>query len=161
MKGRTVKWLTRLGSPLLLLLILAAIVLVRGTWADSEPLTPAAPEEGITSQLYESPDGRKVVRAAVVLNHTLESVWSRLTAFDRYPAMFPTVKAFRVDTGPPERAILDVQTFWGVKHLEGHMTRDDHPDRHILTFEDLEGDAQVRVARFTLTRRPGGQTLVV
>lgn len=161
MNSRRVKWLTRLGSPLLFLLILTAVVWVRGTWADEYANDPAAPEEGITCQLFQSHDGRKVVRAAVVLNHRPEVVWSRLTAFDRYPIMFPTVKSFRVDAGPPERAVLDVQSFWGVKHLEGRMTRDDHPDRHVLTFEELDGDAQVHLARFTLTPRPGGQSLLV
>src|SRR5262245_22973753 len=161
MKGRTVKWLTRLGSPLLLLLILAVVVLVRGTWADSTPRDPAVPEDGITCQLFQLPDGRKVVRASVVLNHKPDLVWSRLTAFDRFPAMFPTVKTFRVDDGPTTRAILAVQTFWALKHLEGRMSREESPARRVLTFEDLDGDAQVYLARFTLTSRENGQSLLV
>src|SRR5262249_13758754 len=88
-------------------------------------------------------------------------VWSRLTAFDRFPAMFPTIKSFRVDEGPPTRAILDVQTFWGLKHLEGRMLRDETPARRALTFEDLEGDAQVHLARFTLTGAGNEQSLLV
>ena len=59
MKGRTVKWLTRLGSPLLLLLILAVVVLIRGTWADTVLHDPTAPEDGITCQLFLTPDGHK------------------------------------------------------------------------------------------------------
>ena len=104
MKTRSVKWLTRLGSPVLLLLVLAGVIVFRGTWTTNEPKNPTAPEDGVTCQLFRGPDGRAVVRAAIVLDHAPEVVWSRLTAFERFPDMFATVKSFQVDAGSPARA---------------------------------------------------------
>ena len=161
MKTRSTKWLTRLGSPLLLLLVLVLVVVVRGTWASADPKNPISPEDGVTCQLFEGADGRKVVRAAVVLNQPLENVWPRLANVEQYPEMFTTIHNFQIDPAQPNRVKIDVQTFWGMKHLEGKMKREDSGGKHVLTFEDLQGGADVHLLRLTLTGHGEKQSLLV
>jgi carbon monoxide dehydrogenase subunit G len=161
MTSRGGKWLARLGSPLVVLLIPVVVVAIRGSWASNTPQDPAGPEDGIVRQLLRTAEGRTVTRAALVVNHPPEAVWARLTDFDHYSETFPTIRSMKFEAGPPAKASADVQTFWGVKHLSGKVTRDDTPARRVLAFEDMAGDANVHVARFIVAPHGSGQSLLV
>src|SRR5262249_13942520 len=82
----------RVVVPLVLLAVLAVLVLVlvvRGTWADTVPKNPTSAAEGTISQLYQSPDGRKQVRCARVLDFPAPIVWQVVTDYNHFGDIFP------------------------------------------------------------------------
>jgi hypothetical protein len=77
--------------PILLLLLLAGSVVwayVRGTVADTRSLDPDTAGRPV-AQVYEPPDGKTCVRAAVLLPYPREQVWRTVTDYPRYDEFLP------------------------------------------------------------------------
>jgi hypothetical protein len=73
---------------------IAALVVVRGTWAGAEIVDPATPADGAVTALHRTPDGRTEVRCAAVLAQPADRVWGVVTGYDRFPEVFGSVSTF-------------------------------------------------------------------
>ncbi len=75
---------------LLALALLAFVVFyIRGTWASTDARNPATVQEGPVSQLYQNPDGDKVIRCAILLPYPIERVLAVVTDYDHYSDFLP------------------------------------------------------------------------
>jgi hypothetical protein len=64
------------------------ILMVRGTWADSEIVNPSASNQGTITRLYRDPEGNTSVRCAAVLDFPSDRVWEVVTGYERFGKIF-------------------------------------------------------------------------
>jgi|GEM_PF-1826301 uncharacterized membrane protein len=84
----------RIVIPTCLLVILVGLMIwgvIRGNWADPVVKNPATSSDGIVTQLYQEPDGTKLVRCAVVLEYPIDDVWSVVTDYLHFSEIFSHV----------------------------------------------------------------------
>ncbi len=155
------------------LLLLGAYI--RGTWADTTPRDPATVEEGIICHLYQTPDGRKPVRCAVLLDHPIDRVWSVLTDYPAWSETFPTlsaqpVKVTRPPPGVRPDGVEDIAYLSGVASsvlgdwpFAIRVEQRRSPEKRVISWTGQRADADVRrnEGSFTLTPKEGGKTLLV
>lgn len=84
----------RIYIPLILLVLLLAVAVVfyvRGTWADKEERNPSGPASGTLTQLLEQPDGNVVVRCALVVDAPPKDVWATINDYSSHKDFLPYV----------------------------------------------------------------------
>ena len=70
---------------------LFTVFVLRGTLATTETPKPSTSSAGPLAHLWLTPEGRKVVRCAHVIDRPLDRVWSVITGYAKYPEVFPTI----------------------------------------------------------------------
>jgi len=115
----------RIGIPVLLIAMVAGLLLwgtIRGNWTDSEARNPASAADGVVTQLLRTADGRKPIRAAVVVNVSPDRFWKVVTNYDHFAEIFPNVSA--------SHGVLDPDGRWHVTgevhSLVGHWPMELH-----------------------------------
>src|SRR5262249_35638485 len=81
------------GIILTLLVVLLGWAAVRGTWADTVEKNPSSSREGPLAQLYQAPDGHKMVRCALVVDRPLADIWAVVTDYDHFHEIFPYLQS--------------------------------------------------------------------
>jgi hypothetical protein len=151
------------GFTAALLCSLGLAALVRGTWADTEPLMPASVEAGPVCHLYQMPGEGKQVRCAMLLPYSLDRVWQAVTDYDNYGDICSYVHAGDLTYDPN-----------GTLHVEGSaqsiLTRDipfaadiHHEqmlDRYRTTWDQSSGDVLVNRGHWILTPTGPSETLL-
>lgn len=157
------RWL--IPSILLGLIAIAVIVIiVRGSWADSEPRDPKSASEGIICRLYQPPKDDWQVRCSMVLDYPPEKVWGVITDYDNFADIFPTLKSCKVDSRGKGRAqltgvarsMLGDWPFDIVVHEEVEAGKKYH-----VHWEGDSGDVQRIKGSWTVTPSGEGKTLLV
>jgi ribosome-associated toxin RatA of RatAB toxin-antitoxin module len=149
---------------LVLVLVVLAVVWVRGTWADTTARDPKSPAEGPICQLYQRPDGHKEVRCAMVLPYPADKVWKVVTDYGDYAEILPYLADIRVEhldeslqmTGKAKSAL------WGWWDFALDIREQKSHEPWSATW-DNSGSGVVRVNRGGWTLRPleKDQTLLV
>ncbi len=150
----------RVLIPAALLLTAGALLLtlvLRGTLATTDLPRPV---DGPLAHLWLQPDGRKVVRAAIVVERPAARVWSLLTDYPRFPEVFPSVAkaAATVEADGRHRLKASVSASilgtWDVDVLIRHE------DGRIASWDQPSGDILRNRGSWTLTRLDENRTLV-
>jgi ribosome-associated toxin RatA of RatAB toxin-antitoxin module len=153
---------------LLLLGVVAFVILyIRGTWATTQPRDPASVQEGPISQLYQKPDGNKVVRCAVLLPYSLQRVWTVVTDYPYYSEFLPylsDVQATQTDDGcvMKGQAASAISGTWPFE-IVVHEDKETVPERWRISWDEkpTEGDVQLNSGSWELTPVGENQTLLV
>lgn len=140
--------------------LLSIFFVLRGTLATTEVPRPSTAAEGPLAALWLGPDGRKVVRAAMVVDRPPDRLWSVITGYERYPAVFPTVLAATSSVMPDGRRRLQATVSASllgtypvdilIRHEEGRSTSWDMPT----------GEVVHNRGSWTLTKLDDARTLV-
>src|SRR5262249_54447913 len=152
--------------PAVVLGVLAVLVLwayVRGTWADREPRNPSSSAEGILTQLYLAPDGRKQVRCAVILDYPPKKVWEVITDYEHFPEIFPTVGRAEVAREPDGRYhwVGTVTSPVGDYPIDIHIRHEEAPDKFVASWDGPTDKVTVNRGSWTVTPAGPGRTLLV
>ena len=116
---------------LLLLLISAVGIYLRGTWADSVEKTPSRPEEGTVTQLLKKPDGNVVVRCAVVVDARPQEVWAVIIDYEGHPKFLPYVSKVKASKQADGQFLIDGIThssLWGDWPFQSLVTHTEKPE---------------------------------
>src|SRR5262249_38155877 len=101
--------------PALLLVLFSigrAWVGVPGTWAETEARNPASAAEGPVAQLVQEPDGRKVVRSAMIVPYPIDRVWAVVTDYDHFDQVFPYLRGTKGVRDPDGRWHFTAYAGW-------------------------------------------------
>jgi ribosome-associated toxin RatA of RatAB toxin-antitoxin module len=155
-------------AVLLALALLAFLVFyVRGTWAATEPRNPGSVGEGPVSQLYQTPDGHKVVRCAILLPYSVERVWAVVTDYAHYSDFLQYLSDIQTTkdgdawkmTGQADSALSGTWAFNITVHDDKpplpkpwHVWWDENPG---------QGDLELNRGSWELTPAADNQTLLV
>jgi hypothetical protein len=156
----------RVLLPLTLLVLLAVLVLVvRGTWADTVPKDPTSSAEGAMSQLYQSPDGRKQVRCARVLDFPATAVWKVVTDYNHFGDIFPYERSVTGELQPDGQwRVRGIAHAWpyGEWPFDVYVTQRETPDGYRASWDNPGGDLTVNRGSWEVTPLQGpAQTLLV
>jgi len=145
------------------MLVLFCVVWVRGSFATSEERTPTSSAEGVWSQLWLSPDGRKVVRCSAVVDHPVGEVWKTVTDYENFEKVFPTLKSVKTATEPDGRRRLscDVTSILGTWPVNVRIRHQELPGKNVASWDEPSGDVVVNRGSWALYPAGPGQTRVV
>lgn len=125
-KPRRVK--KRWMIPLILLVLIVALLLfayVRGTWADSKTKDPKTSADGVITQLYQEPNGRKNIRAALVIDAPPAAVWAVVSDYANHDKIFRYVSKSEAARDPDGRYHLTGvahSSLWGDWPYDTHVS---------------------------------------
>ncbi len=153
--------LAALLAPLALLLVWAV---VRGTWADTVEKNPTRSADGVVTQLYQGPDGRKVVRTALVIDQPIEAVWAAATDYEHFVDTFPYLVALEVNRESESKVTMKGRvssSVFGEYEYLSTVLHDVNPERRIASWDQPGADLTVNRGRWILTPAGAGSTLCV
>jgi uncharacterized protein YndB with AHSA1/START domain len=155
--------LVPVALAVVLVFVLVAAV-VRGTWADTTPKNPATAAEGIVTQLYQTPDGHTQIRCAVILDYPAEEVWTTVTDYDHYAAIFPTLESARAEPTADGGHHLTgtARSVLGNWPFDAVFRNDEEPGKkYVASWDGGSGAVRVLRGNWTVTPTEPGQTLLV
>jgi uncharacterized membrane protein len=156
----------RVLVPAALFLAAAVFLLVlvlRGTLATTETPKPSTSADGPLAHLWLNPEGRKVVRCALVVDRPLDRVWSVVTGYDKFPEVFPTILKATSSVEPDGRHRLraDVAaSIFGTWPVDVLIRHEDKGDVRVASWDQPTGDVLRNAGSWTLTRIDAGRTIV-
>ena len=138
-------------------------VWIRGTVASDIERNPDSSSDGVLTQLFLAPDGRKVVRCAALLDHPRPRVWSAVTDYARFETIFPTVRGVQSSVEPDgrHRFRCEVTSILGTWPVDVRIRHAEEPGKHVASWDEPSGDIAVNRGSWTLLPAPGDRTLVV
>lgn len=162
-RRRRKRWLIVPAALLALVLAAGAAAYVRGTRADAQPRDPAAVADGPVSQVFQSPDGGKQVRAAVLLPYPREQVWKVVTDYEHYGEFLPYLADLEVTPGDggchmKGQAKSALPGWWP---FEIDVREAQTPQRWSATWDQAGDPVRVNKGGWELTPAGEGQTLLV
>ena len=136
---------------------------MRGTWPDTSIQNPETVGRPVV-QLYQPPDGKTHIRAAVLLPYSRQQVWSIVTDYEHYDRFLPYLDEIEVSRQKDGchmkgEAKSAVSGYWSFAiDIHEHKT-----DKDWSTTWDQTGGKEVAVNRggWTLVDRGKDQTLLV
>lgn len=143
--------------------VLLLVLILRGTLATSETPRPSSAADGPLSHLWLSPEGRKVIRCAIVIDRPIDRVWGVVTGYAEFPKVFPTILKAETNVEPDGRHRLKADVAasifgtWGVDILIRH---EDQGDRRVASWDQPTGAILRNKGSWTLTKLDAGRTLV-
>ena len=157
----------RVAIPALVLGALLALLTAlwaRGTVADSVAVNPTAAAEGVVTQLHLTPEGRRVVRCATIIERPMAEVWKVVTDYAGFERVFPTVRGVSTSVEPDgrHRFACEVSSILGTWPIDIRVRHQESAERCVASWDEPTGDVLVNRGSWTLS--PGsapGQTLVV
>lgn len=154
----------RIVFPAFFLLVVlggGAGVWVRGSWADGIVKTPSTAKDGLVRQLLLTPEGRRIVRGAQVVDAPIEKVWSVITDYDHFAEFMPNIASMSSSVAADGRIELTgtVATFVGAFPIDLHVKHD--PSTFTTSWDESTGAFTANRGHWALSRAAGGGTLVV
>ena len=154
--------------PLLLVGVVAGALVIaylRGTWADATARNPTTSADGIVTQLLQTPQGGKQVRAAVVLDHPPEQVWAVVTDYpnhDKIHRYVSKIESSREADGYHLRGVAH-SSLWGDWPYEVTVHHEESPGagHFIARWDEPSGPIALNRGEWDVQRLPGGSTLLV
>ena len=150
-----------LGLTAVLLFAIGALW-VRGSWASSTEKNPSSAAEGAVVRLFVTPEGRKVVRCAVVIDRPVDRVWKGMNDPSLYAGMFPTA-GLRAETLPDGTIHVShpKSTVAGTWTVDLRLHRVETPARRALVWDDPSSEAPVNRGDWSVVSLGPDRTLLV
>ena len=155
----------RIAIPTVFIVVVVLLLLwgtIRGNWADSRSRNPSSAADGVLTQLLRSADGRKQIRAAVIVTGPPDRVWNVVTDYDRFSEVFPNIRASKGVRDPDGRWHLtgEIRSIVGRWPMDLHVQHEEAPGRFIASWDEPHGAWRVNRGSWVLTQHGAGETLV-
>lgn len=153
--------------PLVLLALVAGFLAwasVRGSWADTVAKDPRSPADGTVCQLYQSPDGHKQVRCALLVDAPVEQVWAVVTDYEHFDEIFPYLQsthAVREADGRYHLTGTAAAPVYGSWTFDTHLTHREGPPVYVVSWDEPGAELTCNRGSWTLTPTGPNQTLIV
>jgi carbon monoxide dehydrogenase subunit G len=149
-------------------LILLILVILRGTWADTEPRDPKSSDEGIICRLYQPPQGDWQVRCSMILDDPPEKVWGVVTDYANFESIFPTLESCSQGPFASGGAFTKTVQLSGLARsaigtwpFDIVVKEEEGPGRYHSHWEGESGDVEKIAGSWTVTPAGEGKTLLV
>jgi ribosome-associated toxin RatA of RatAB toxin-antitoxin module len=149
----------------LLLLVLVGLF-VRGVWSDTVEKNPASVGQGTVTQLYRGPDGRKVVRCAILVDALPAEVWAVINDYSSHDQFLPYVSALTatpLQDGKIHLVGVAHSSLWGDWSFESDVSSKATPDKgeYAAWWDESDDELTTDHGRWDLSPTGAGETLVV
>src|SRR4030095_10202274 len=155
----------RIVIPSAFFVLVAALLFwgaIRGNWTDAEPRNPASAADGVVTQLLRTTDGRKQLRAAIIVNATPENVWKGVTDYDHFSDVFPNVHASKGVQDPDGRWHLtgEVRSIVGRWPIDVHVRHEASATRFVASWDEPHRAWKINRGSWVVLPQGSGQTLL-
>jgi uncharacterized protein YndB with AHSA1/START domain len=136
--------------------------IVRGNLADPQPRNPSSAADGVMTQLIRNTDGRKQIRAVIIIKAPPERVWNVLTNYDRFSEVFPNISASKGVRDPDGRWHVtgEVRSIVGRWPMDVHVRHDESPSKFTASWDEPYGAWKVNRGSWVVTPHGSGETLL-
>ena len=133
---------------------------IRATWATAAERNPSSAADGAVTRLFRAPDGRRVVRSAVVIDRPIDRVWKGMNDPSTYSGMFPEA-GIQAETLPDGRIHVShpKSTAAGTWSVDLHLRREEA--RRALVWDDPSPDVPVNRGDWSVVALGPDRTLLV
>src|SRR5712671_577648 len=134
----------RIVIPAVFIGVVMALLLwetVRGNWTDPQARNPSSAADGVVTQLIRTPEGRKQIRAAVIVSAPPERVWKVVTDYNHFSDVFP-----------------NLATSKGVRDL--HVRHEESAPRFVASWDEPHGAWKINRGSWVVTPHGASETLL-
>ena len=154
----------RIVIPTVLIGVVTALLvrgIIRGNWADAEPHNPSA-AGGIVSQLLRTDEGRKQIRAAVIVSAPPERVWKVVTDYDHFSEVFPNIGTSKGVRDPDGRWHVtgEVRSIVGRWPMDVHVRHEESTAGFVASWDEPHGAWKINRGSWVVTQHGPRETLL-
>jgi ribosome-associated toxin RatA of RatAB toxin-antitoxin module len=116
---------------LVLLIVIAVVFYVRGTWADTTEHNPSGPDAGTITQLLQRPNGNVVVRCVVIVDAPPKDVWAVINDYASHKDFLPYVTKVEATPQKDGKILIDGVAYsrlWQEWPFQSLVTNKENPD---------------------------------
>lgn len=136
--------------------------IIRGNWTDPEPRNPSSTADGAATQLLRNAQGRKQIRAAIIVNAPPDRVWKVVTDYDHFSDVFPNISTSKGVRDPDGRwhVIGEVRSMVGRWPMDLHVRHEESPARFVASWDEPNGAWKVNRGSWVVTPHGPRETLL-
>jgi uncharacterized membrane protein len=156
----------RIGIPALFIgsvVVLLVWEIIRGNWTDSRPYNPASAADGVITQLLPAADGRKQIRAAVIVKAPRDRVWKVVTDYDHFSDTFPNISSSKGIRDPDGRwhvTALVHSMVWSWP-MDIHVTHVESAEKSVASWDEPNGNWKVNRGSWVVMPHGSNETLLL
>jgi uncharacterized protein YndB with AHSA1/START domain len=155
----------RIVIPTVFIGVVTALLLwgiIRGNWADRQPRNPASAADGVVTQLLRTTEGRKQIRAAVIVSAPPDRIWKVVTDYDHFSEVFPNIGTSKGVRDPDGRwhVIGEVRSIVGRWPMDLHVTHEESTARFVASWDEPHGAWKVNRGSWVVTQHGFRETLL-
>jgi hypothetical protein len=155
----------RIGIPAAFIGVVMVLLtwgIIRGSWADPEARNPTSTTDGVVTQLFQTAEGRKQIRAAVIVNASADRVWKVVTDYDHFSDVFPNISTSKGVRDPDGRWHVtgEVRTIVGSWPMDLHVQHEESAERSVASWDEPHGAWKVNRGSWVVTPHGNGETLL-
>jgi len=155
----------RIVIPAVFIGVVMALLLwetLRGNWTDPQARNPSSAADGLVTQLIRTPEGRKQIRAAVIVSAPPERVWKVVTDYDHFSDVFPnlaTSKGVR-DLDGRWHVTGEIRSIVGRWPMDLHVRHEESAPRFVASWDEPHGAWKINRGSWGVTPHGARETLL-
>ena len=155
----------RIVIPLVFIAVVSALLIwgiVRGNWSDAQPRNPSSGADGVVTQLLRTPEGRKQIRAAVIVSAPPERIWKLVTDYDHFSEVFPNIGTAKGVRDPDGlwHVTGEVRSIVGRWPMDLHVRHEESAARFVASWDEPHGAWKVNRGSWVVTQHGAGEALL-
>ena len=155
----------RIIIPTVLIVVVMALLLwgiIRGNWTDAESRNPSSATDSVVTQLLRTTEGRKQIRAAVIVSAPPERVWKVVTDYDHFSDVFPNVSTSQGVRDPDGRWHVtgEVRSIVGHWPMDIHVRHEESTAKSVASWDEPNEAWKINRGSWVVTPHGTGETLL-
>jgi uncharacterized protein YndB with AHSA1/START domain len=155
----------RIIIPTVLIGVVMALLLwgiIRGNLTDPDLRNPSSAGDGVVTQLLRTSEGRKQIRAAVIVRAPPERIWKVVTDYDHFSDVFPNVgtsKGVR-DSDGRWHVTGEIRSIVGRWPMDLHVRHEESAERFVASWNEPYGAWKINRGSWVVRQHGAGETLL-
>lgn len=155
----------RFVLPVIIIGLVAVLLVweaVRGNLTDPESHNPSSPADSALTQLLQTPDGHKQVRAAIIIAGSPEQVWKTVTDYDHFSEIFPNISASKGvhEANGSWHLTGELRSIVGHWPMDVHVQQEESATRFVASWDEPHDAWKINRGRWVVTSHGSGETLL-
>jgi len=155
----------RIVIPTVLIGVVMALLLwgiIRGNWTDPESRNPSSAADGVVTQLLRTTEGRKQIRATIIVRAPPERIWKVVTNYGHFSEIFPNIGTSKGVRDPDGRWHVtgEVRSIVGRWPMDLHVRHEESPARFVASWDEPYGAWKINRGSWIVTQHGVGATLL-